>query len=321
MMESMLAEIVRRCDAGERVALCVLVRTRGSTPQARGAKMLVMVDGKTIGTLGGGCVEAEVRTRALQQLTGNLSNANALMEFRLDQDYGWDDGLICGGIMDVHVRIMGRADAEPFRQLLGRIQSGLSGDLDLVYETGEGSAHYRETFGPPPRLLIAGAGHVGQALATIANGLDFDVTVIDDRSDMATAERFSSAKRIIGDIEQALRDQPINADTFIVIVTRGHKNDAQALAAVVASSARYIGMIGSKRKIKAILADLSASGVPTKQLERIHAPIGLDIGAVSPAEIAVSIAAELVAALRGRDGVDAKPMKIANTELKNWINR
>src|SRR5215207_3516779 len=105
-MERLLDEIVRRCDAGERVALCTVVAARGSTPQAAGARMLLLGDGKTIGTLGGGCVEAEVRQQAIKLLHAGLSK---LLTFKLDHDYGWDDGLICGGSMDIFVETLARA--------------------------------------------------------------------------------------------------------------------------------------------------------------------------------------------------------------------
>ena len=104
-MTPLLNEICKRCDAGERVALCTVVGSRGSTPQEKGAKMLVLADGTTLGTLGGGCVEAEVRKQAMTLLSNNESK---LLEFRLDHDYGWDDGLICGGMMDIFVQIIDR---------------------------------------------------------------------------------------------------------------------------------------------------------------------------------------------------------------------
>src|SRR5215475_13455041 len=113
-MQPLIDEICKRCDAGERVALCVVVGSRGSTPQEKGAKMLVLADGTTLGTLGGGCVEAEVRKQAITLLSNNESK---LLEFRLDHDYGWDDGLICGGIMDIFVQVIDRDRAAPFQQM------------------------------------------------------------------------------------------------------------------------------------------------------------------------------------------------------------
>ncbi len=299
--------------------MCVLVRARGSTPQRTGAKMLVVGDGKTIGTLGGGCVEAEVKSKALRQLADGTPSS--LHEFRLDHDFGWDDGLICGGTIDVHIRVLDSHDASEFARLLSEIRGGRSAELVLQLEPANGSARYTEILQPSPSLVIAGGGHVGQSLGTLAAALDFRLTVIDDRADYISAERFPSAsKRIMGDIETELARLAIDSQTYVVIVTRGHRNDGRALAAVVNSPARYIGLIGSKRKIKTIFDDLIQQGVSVEKIVRVHAPIGLEIAAVTPAEIAVSIAAELIAVRRGRDGLAAPPMKIDESKLRAWLS-
>jgi xanthine dehydrogenase accessory factor len=317
-MERLLAEIIRRCIAGENLAMCVLVRARGSTPQRVGAKMLVLSDGATIGTLGGGCVEAEVRTRALAQLSAGTRAC--LYDFRLDHDYGWDDGLICGGSIDVHSRVLGPADLPEFERLQTELAAGRSADFTLPTEFKDGPKQYAETVNPLPRLVIVGGGHVGQSLGMLASALDFHLTVIDDRPDYTAAERFPFAsERITGDVEAELARLSINPQTYIVIVTRGHRNDGKALATVVNSSAGYIGLIGSKRKIKTIFDDLNGQGVPLEKIVRVHAPIGLEIAAVTPAEIAISIAAELIAVRRGRDGVAAAPMKIEESQLRSWF--
>lgn len=317
--ETLLGDLVARCSAGERVALCTVVRTRGSCPQTAGAKMLVLADGHTRGTLGGGCVEAEVRTRAIAMLQRDESG---LLEFSLDHDYGWDDGLICGGVMDIVVQSLDRSRLGPFERNLTDIRAGVATTIRVPYARAGEQTEYVEAIEPPPALVIAGAGHVGQALARIAPDLGFVVTVIDDRPDYVSGERFPLAsKRIVGDIEAELRGFPIDANTFVVVVTRGHQRDGQALAAVIDSPARYLGLIGSKRKIKAIYDDLHTRGVTFEKLSRVHAPIGFEIGAVSVPEIAVSIAAELVAVRRGRDGASAKPMKIDAEQLRAWLSR
>lgn len=318
-MEQVFSEIVRRCKAGERVALCTIVGTRGSTPQEKGAKMLVVADGKTVGTLGGGCVEAEVRKRALEMLA---QNSSGLLEFRLDHDFGWDDGLVCGGVMEVYAQIIDRAAAGPFAEALNAIRGKVPTILRIPYEQNGTAKQYVEEVGPPPKLVIAGAGHVGQALGELAAKLDFGVTVIDDRADYASKERFPSAKQhIVGDIEAELRKFLIDAGTYIVIVTRGHRHDGQALHAVIDSPAKYIGLIGSKAKIKLIYDDLAAKGVAMEKLLRVHAPIGYDIGAVTVNEIAVSIVAELVAVRRGLERIAAPQMKLASEELTAWLGR
>ena len=316
-MEALLSEIVRRCAADETVALCVLVRARGSTPQRAGAKMLVLLDGKTIGTLGGGCVEAEVRSKALEQMAAGLPAR--LYDFALDHDYGWDDGLICGGNMDVQVRLLRKLDLPEFENLRSELTAGRDVAFVLPLEAN-GETQYTETLVPSPRLIIAGGGHVGKSLATLAAVLDFHLTIIDDRAGYISADRFpDAAERIRGDIETELARARIDAQTYVVIVTRGHRNDGRALAAVVNSAARYIGLIGSKRKIKTIFEELAAAGVPIENISRVHAPIGLEIAAVTPAEIAVSIAAELIAVRRGRDGVAAAAMKIEEAQLRSWL--
>lgn len=298
--------------------LCVVVATRGSTPQERGAKMLVLGDGKTIGTLGGGCVEAEVRQQALKLLAAEQS---AALEFKLNSDYGWDDGLICGGVMQIACRYLTPNDAPQFRQLVDALAAGQGTEFIFDYVVDHQPRRYFEQMGPPPTLLIAGGGHVGQALANIAAAAEFDVCVIDDRADIISPQRFPTARqRIVGDIEQELHKFPIRHDTYVVIVTRGHRHDGRALAAVIGSPAKYLGLIGSKAKIKLIFDDLAASGVDPQQLLRVHAPIGLDIGAVTVAEIAVSIAAELIAIKRGKGGA-TKEMKLNADELFARLNR
>jgi xanthine dehydrogenase accessory factor len=145
--------------------------------------------------------------------------------------------------------------------------------------------------------------------------------VIDDRSDCASVERFPTAARIVGDIEAELTRYPIDAATYIVIVTRGHRHDGRALAAVINSPAKYIGLIGSKRKVVTIFQDLIASGVPLEKLEQVHAPIGLELGAVTVPEIATSIAAELIAVRRGVADRPAKSLKFDPAKLRELLGK
>src|SRR5688500_18453047 len=214
VVDLVLDELVRRCNAGEAVALCTVVAARGSTPQAAGARMLLLADGKTIGTLGGGCVEAEVRQQAIPLLHAGRSK---LLTFKLDHDYGWDDGLICGGSMDIYVETLARAaDAERYRLALAALRRGDTAAVEVAYDDAAGERKtFRETIEPPGKLLIVGPVHVGQALAALASSLQFHVSVLDDRSDCASAERFPSAARHVGDIEATLRDWPIDAQTYV----------------------------------------------------------------------------------------------------------
>jgi xanthine dehydrogenase accessory factor len=318
-MEEILHEILRRTRVGERVALCTVVGARGSTPQQRGARMIVTADARTVGTLGGGCVEAEVRKTAIELLSRGESK---LLEFRLNHDYGWDDGLICGGIMDIHVHCVGPGQEKEFADALDALKQRRRVPLTIAYEQAGEVREFVDEIGPGPRLVIAGAGHVAQAVAEMAARLDFRVAVIDDRADYASESRFPSAEqRIVGEIEHELRRCGIDDNTYGVIVTRGHNRDGAALGAVVDSPARYVGLIGSKRKIKTIFDELHAAGVPPEKLTRVHAPIGYEIGAVTVPEIAVSICAELVGVRRGFDGKPARPMKIDAQQLAQWLAR
>ena len=280
-------------QAGRPCALCAVVNTRGSTPQIPGAMFLVHANGDTQGTIGGGCVEAEVRRQALAML---LSRSSRVLSFQLDQDYGWDDGLICGGRVEIAaVSFADGSQAGPVAEAVARIrrQERASVPLQVLHE-GK-TVEYRVNIEPTPTLLVAGAGHVGMALAKLAAGLGFRVVVLDDRNDLLGTDRFPSPiETAAGNIEALLRQWPVDANTYVVIVTRGHAHDERALQAVIHSPAKYLGMIGSRRKIQVIFEDLESLGVERARLQQVHTPIGLKIGAVTVPEIAVSIAAELI---------------------------
>ncbi|MHC4401833.1 MAG: XdhC family protein [Planctomycetota bacterium] len=288
-----LETLVDRVTSGSPCALCTVVGTRGSTPQTAGAMLLVLPDGQAEGTVGGGCVEAEVRRRALAMLS---SGASGLVRLVLDHDYGWDDGLICGGRLDVAVVCPTDAsEATPFREAADRIRRQQTAQLVLrVLDEGK-RVEYRLNIEPTPTLLVAGAGHVGAAVAKLAVSLGFRVVVVDDRSDLLNDRRLPPpVEKVAGDIQTTLLEWPVDANTYVVVLTRGHAHDEQALHAVIDSPARYIGMIGSRRKIRIIFDDLEALGVSRASLDRVHTPIGLSIGAVTVSEIAVSVAAELI---------------------------
>jgi xanthine dehydrogenase accessory factor len=243
---------------GERVALVTVVRTQGSTPQRVGAKMLVFADGRTMGTIGGGCYEADACLRARQALD---SHKAALARYDLTDDVAADTGLICGGQMEVFI--------EPIE--------------------------------PAPRLYIVGAGHVGYHLAHLAARVGFQLHVVDDREKFANAERFPDAAELIVDnIADWLHRADVPQSASAVIVTRGHRYDLDALRALAVRDLRYLGLIGSRAKVARLFDELLAEGLPPECLGRVHAPIGLDIGAVTPQEIAVSIVAELIAIKYGR---------------------
>jgi xanthine dehydrogenase accessory factor len=249
-------EIVQLRQQGRRGAVATIVNVRGSIPSFETAKMLVRDDGSIVGTIGGGCVEAEVWQAAREVME---SEKPRTLTFNLNQDPKFDTGLVCGGTLDIFV--------EPVL--------------------------------PPALLYIFGAGHVAQSLSQAAKNAGFDVYVADDRESYANRDRFPEAKEIIvEDFEQAMARLTPNETSYIVIVTRGHRDDMRVLRWAVQTQARYIGMIGSKRKTITIFRELVKEGIPEHLFERVHAPVGLDIGAITPGEIAVAITAELIAARR-----------------------
>jgi len=317
---AVLETVIREVQAGRKSALCVVVATRGSTPQGPGAMMCVDEAGHVEGTIGGGCTEAEVRRRALEmaiaapaEIANNVPRTpsprlpedraltdGTVITLTLDHDFGFDDGLICGGHMDVAVCVCSRGEhAEALRHALDSLHGGRPATIPFVVTTADGSVEYRLNLEPTPKLVIAGGGHIGRHLAEMMPRFGFDVSVIDDRPEFANADRFPAPVHpVVGDIAETLAGWPIGENTYIVIVTRGHKYDEAALRAVIDSPARYLGMIGSRRKIKVIYDDLMHDGVPKEKLYRVYAPIGIAIKCVTPEEIALSIAAQLVSTRR-----------------------
>jgi len=309
---SSVAEVLEKAmveaRAGRPAALCAIVATRGSTPQPAGVIVCVDSAARMTGTLGGGCVEAEVRRRAHQLLS---ERRNAVLSFDLDHDFGYDDGMICGGSMDVAIEVQAsNDDLSRLSEAADRLRAGdgatltLRVDREVAASVERGPRErvaYRLHIEPDPKVVIAGAGHISRILASMLAPLGFHVVVIDDRADYANRDRFPTPiEPIAGDMAKTLSAYPIDRRTYVVIVTRGHKHDERALTAVLDSPARYVGMIGSRRKIRVIYGDLKHAGVTDEQLARVHAPIGLDIGAVTTDEIALSIAAEIVSVRRAQ---------------------
>jgi xanthine dehydrogenase accessory factor len=341
-MRTLLADLETALDQRRPCVFCEVVDTRGSTPQKAGAAMLVFADGGQRGTLGGGCIEAEVRQRALRVLAAG-SDRPEVLTFNLDDNYGWDDGLICGGRMSILADPLSSDRAvDYYRRLRRHLDEGqgctqaialapafglVAGDRFLFDANGQLVA--RTTDAAPPAeipqalvpltrrpapfsrhsiaylpvlpritLLIVGAGHVGQAVARLASEVDFDIWVLDDRAAYANHERFPAAQRLlVGDIGPSLQQlvSELTPSTYCLIVTRGHNHDEEALYHLAATPASYVGMIGSKRKIKLIFEDLLAKGLTQETLARVHAPLGFVIGSQTVPEIAVSIVAELIA--------------------------
>ena len=219
--------------------------------------MLIRQDGTSIGSIGGGCVEAQVWQTAAEVI--NTSRAQ-ILKYQMTDDDLEDDGLVCGGHVEIFV--------EPTMTR--------------------------------PQLVVLGAGHVGQAIARIAVSVDFRVSVIDDRESFVSEERFPTAERRMGrPYDQNLDDLNLAADGFILVVTRGHRHDQQALETALNQQVAYTGLIGSRRKIKLLVENLLEKGYPRERFRNFYAPIGLEIGSETPYEIAVSVAAELIAVRKG----------------------
>ena len=253
-------ELIRLRNLGQKCALATIVQVRGSIPSFQAAKLLVREDGSMIGTIGGGCVEAEVWNAAREVIsTGKPRH----MSFSLGQDAAYDNGLICGGQLDVFV----------------------------------------ECVTPQPAAMIFGGGHISKSLAKVLDLAGFRVTVIDNRETYANRERFPEAAEVFADeYEDVYPKLSINDSTYLVIVTRGHRDDMRILRWAVTTQARYISMIGSKRKVISLIHELEKEGIPRSAFDRVFAPMGLEIGAVSPEEIAISVGAEMIAMRRDPDG-------------------
>jgi xanthine dehydrogenase accessory factor len=353
-MRDLLRHLNESLERGKELILCQVVETRGSTPQKAGALMLVDLAGGQAGTLGGGCVEAEVKQKAIRRIGQAGAEVHA---FILDHDYAWADGLICGGKMVILTESLpGREALGYFRAYEALLESGDGftevvvvdpdrldgrapfGARALVDAGGNFVAgrpdgpHGRELAAgvvalgdrprpavrggiaflptlPRVRLLIVGAGHVGQGVASLAAQADFDVWVVDDRQQYACPERFPGAQRIIvGPLDEVLPALEVTPQTYALIVTRGHGHDQEALYHLASTRAPYVGLIGSRRKIRLIFDGLRELGIAESDLARVTAPVGFDIGSQTIPEIAISIVAELIARRNlGPNGLAPRP--------------
>jgi xanthine dehydrogenase accessory factor len=249
-------ELVRLRNLGQKCALATIVQVRGSIPSYESAKLLVREDGSITGTIGGGCVEAEVWNAAREVIETEKPRR---LTFNLGQDAAYDNGLICGGQLDVFV--------EPVL--------------------------------PVPHAFIFGAGHISKSLSKVASLAGFATVIIDNRESFANRERFPEASQVhAAEYEDLFPSLNINETSYLIIVTRGHRDDMRVLKLAIATPARYIAMIGSKRKVLNVVRELEKEGIERSAFDRVHAPMGLDIGAISPEEIAVSVAAEMIAVRR-----------------------
>lgn len=345
-MKDVFEEGLRLMAAGEDAALSTIVSSKGSLPMSKKAKMLVTADGTIIGTVGGGCLEADVWAEARDVMESGLSS---LQKFILTEKHAGENGLNCGGNVEIFTEPLGSDSSGLFaeideirsrrqsavlatlvsggeahaRKLLVRTDGSTTGSLgdpafeiavqealdekgripeDLleVLEVGEGSDGspqkvFLESICPEPSLYLFGGGHVSFAIARIAATVGFRIVVVDDRPMFANKERFPMADETLTvDLETAFDQLKIDDLAYLCAVTRGHQHDKPIVRQAVKTNAAYIGMIGSRRKIALMWKELESEGIPRELLDRVHAPVGLDIGADNPEEIAVSIVAELI---------------------------
>lgn len=259
-MWDLYREVLKACEENRPVALCTVIRARGSVPRHEAAKMLVYPDGQIRGTIGGGEMEARVIHEALQALQEGHPR---VVRYVLSDPKQGDPG-VCGGEVEIFI--------EPLL--------------------------------PPPTILIIGAGHVGRALAHLAKWLGFRVLVSDDRPEFCTSEWIPDADGfLVGPPEEVLPGAPIHARTYVVLTTRNHPLDVRILPLILDTPAPYIGVIGSKRRWLLTAKVLREKGIPFEQLARVRSPVGLELNAETPEEIAVSIMAEIIAIRRGGSGM------------------
>jgi xanthine dehydrogenase accessory factor len=252
-------EIVRLRKLGQKCAVATIVQVNGSIPSFESAKILVREDGSFMGTVGGGCVEAEVWNAAREVIETEKPRH---LSFSLGQDAAYDEGLICGGQLNIFV----------------------------------------EPVIPQPRAFIFGGGHVSKGISKIATLAGFSTSIIDNRQAFANAERFPEAEATYAEeYEDVFAKLPVNSSSYIIIVTRGHRDDMRVLRWAVNTPAKYIAMIGSKRKTISVVHELEKEGIPREAFDKVFAPMGLEIGAEMPEEIAISVVAEMIAVRRAPD--------------------
>jgi xanthine dehydrogenase accessory factor len=252
-------EIVRLRKLGQKCAVATIVQVNGSIPSFESAKILVREDGSFMGTVGGGCVEAEVWNAAREVIETEKPRH---LSFSLGQDAAYDEGLICGGQLNIFV----------------------------------------EPVIPQPRAFIFGGGHVSKGISKIATLAGFSTSIIDNREAFANAERFPEAEATYAEeYEDVFPKLPVNSSSYIIIVTRGHRDDMRVLRWAVNTPAKYIAMIGSKRKTISVVHELEKEGIGRESFDKVFAPMGLEIGAEMPEEIAISVVAEMIAVRRAPD--------------------
>lgn len=347
---SIYENLISLSGEGKNIVLASVVARRGSAPMSSDAKMIITEVGSPIGTVGGGCLEAEVWQAGQEALKDKKPR---ILDFMLTEREAAKSGHICGGAVKIYIEIIDDASfyKDVFRMITERERGAIakvislggggcategirmlfseqgivSGDIenpDLKREISNGAkevlkagtpklfkfplkeSEAAEVFIEPlimePRVLVFGGGHISFPLVKIAKMAGFKVTIIDDRPFFANKERFPDADDIYAeDFFEVFKRLKVDSDSYLVIVTRGHEYDQDVLEWALQTEAKYIGMIGSKNKIRIVYRNLEQKGIQKELFERVNAPIGIYIGAETPEEIAVSIVAEMIKVKRG----------------------
>lgn len=333
----LLSTAIEWLAEGRGVAIATVIQTWGSAPQPVGSQLLIDAEGNFLGSVSGGCVEAEVIAQAADVIaTGKPKN----LEFGVEDDTAWKVGLACGGAIRVYVEplaaghggspggvlhrlisdVEGRQKVALITNLATGVRSLAHSPGDLGQElapaledafrcdkstglAGNDGEMFINVFNPTIRLIVVGAVHIAQQLAPMARALGHDVVIVDPRSAFATEERFGESQIVCEWPDEALPKIGLDARTALIALTHDPKIDDPALIATLASNAFYVGALGSRKTHAKRVERLLQAGVPAADIERIHAPIGLDIGAQGAAEIALSIVAEITAVQRGKGAV------------------
>ena len=298
MTDSIFQSLAEAAKRGEDVALGIITGVKGSSPQKPGAKALFYPDRSIKGTLGGGCLEAETQRMALQALKTGKPEA---FELVLDHDFGWDDGLICGGKVTGVILPQAQKMGEAFWNRLANRDSAKTWGVDKEFGVGitgtiPSDWLYTEIITPPCALWIAGSGHIAQAVAPLALQLDFAVTIFDDRLELANHDFFPKHVKLETGHWGELCERPFPAvPTFGLIVTRGHKHDALVLESWIHRPFKFLGMIGSTRKARTLREHFVKTKIATaEEMSRVACPVGLRIRSESVMEIAVDIIAQYI---------------------------
>ena len=319
-MKNLTQKMIEAVERGERVVLCTILASSGSSPRGAGARMAVFADGSTLGTIGGGRVELLAAQEALEVLHSGQTHVRA---FCLAPDQVASIGMICGGDVTVYYQLLTEKELPVLcrmRQALSspenswlylRIREGSVEEFRIVsapdaaqepeqftsravYRKGE-PLIYTEPLVRAGRVYLFGGGHVGQALVPVLAGIDFRVTVLDNRKELAKQKTFPLADKVIfADFSNIYERITLTPDDYVVIMTPGHRADYQVLEQVLRRKTRYVGCIGSRHKIARTQQLLREAGISEEAIAGVHSPIGLAIGAETPAEIAISIAAEMI---------------------------